>query len=218
MTIRELRRTCNHGRRAQHYHLPSVWMNHLALTWARTRADFALTAPLKLPKCVHCHVWNGRTCIRYAGVYQHDTWSCSDVIACDTRHGDYAFASCSSAHLNAENQKSTFYKMSVKLLTVIQSIFICALCAHLSLHAVVATLPDYVHVHSATELRESDFVMLNKPHLCDAHPDKNLIIAIKTSPKNSEQRDLIRNSWLGVSAATINAMCWTGHVLVTFRA
>jgi len=57
-------------------------------------------------------------------------------------------------------------------------------------------LPSYVHLHTDDEIRTSDFVMVNKPRLCTKHNSSNVLIAIKTSPKNIDQRNALRESWI----------------------
>src|SRR5947209_3106482 len=58
------------------------------------------------------------------------------------------------------------------------------------------SLPNYVHLHTAEEIRETEFINVNKPDLCKNSTDQHLLIAVKTAPDHLEQRDLIRSSWL----------------------
>ncbi|KAI1308951.1 Lactosylceramide 1,3-N-acetyl-beta-D-glucosaminyltransferase A [Halotydeus destructor] len=61
-------------------------------------------------------------------------------------------------------------------------------------------LPDYVHLHTEQEVKESNYVLLNKEHLCDDEQlNQDLLIAIKTPPLAQGQRDAIRNSWLKIA-------------------
>lgn len=64
-------------------------------------------------------------------------------------------------------------------------------------------LPDYVHLHTQSEINETNIVLLDKSELCAnydrdlSNPVKtNLLIAVKTWPGNKEQRDVLRRTWI----------------------
>lgn len=68
----------------------------------------------------------------------------------------------------------------------------------ISLCPTYASLPEYVHAHTMEEIAETNYVLLDKVDLCQSSGNSNvsLLIAIKTSPANREQRSVIRRTWL----------------------
>ena len=60
------------------------------------------------------------------------------------------------------------------------------------------SLPDYVHAHTMEEIAEANYVLLDKLDLCQSSENSNVsfLIAIKTSPGNREQRNVLRRTWL----------------------
>ncbi|UJR11121.1 hypothetical protein I4U23_015303 [Adineta vaga] len=62
----------------------------------------------------------------------------------------------------------------------------------------LANIPNYVHLHTSEEIMETNYVILHKLNLCKdfQYTNSQLFIAIKSSTKNSHQRQLVRQTWL----------------------
>jgi hypothetical protein len=65
-------------------------------------------------------------------------------------------------------------------------------------YKVFADLPDYVHLHTMEEIAETNYVLLDKFDICNSSENSSsgIIIAIKTSPMNRDQRNSLRKTWL----------------------
>jgi hypothetical protein len=65
-------------------------------------------------------------------------------------------------------------------------------------HVTFSMLPSYVHLHTAEEIMETQYTVLNKLNICldSVTTQQSLLIAIKTSPANYEQRNILRKTWL----------------------
>jgi len=63
---------------------------------------------------------------------------------------------------------------------------------------VFSILPTYVHLHTPEEINETNYVILDKPNICNKtrSTEDDLIIAIKTAAHDHIQRNYIRQAWL----------------------
>ena len=63
---------------------------------------------------------------------------------------------------------------------------------------IFSILPTYVHVHTPEEINETNYIILDKPNICNKtrSTEDDLIIAIKTAAHADVQRHCLRQTWL----------------------